>query len=341
MKKILCLAMALVMSLSLVACGGGEGGEASGDDEIVIKLATNLTEESVTGQALVKFADDIAAKSEGRITCKLYPNSVLGSNNAVMEMVVEGDVQMMTINPVTYETQVPTLATLDQYYMFDDLDHAHRFFEGEGGQMIFDSLQAIGMQGMEMYALGMRELTNNKRPVATIDDMKGLTIRGYSPIQIAAWQAAGVTPTATDWNELFVSMQQGLLDGQEAALSTISDFSFYEVQKQLTMTDHVFTCDMLIASSEWLNSLSEEDRALVEETLEESYQWHKEAYRPALDALLDTFVNEYGVTVTELDEASKAELAEKMAAASKEEILKVCDQEIYDTVHGYVEAARG
>lgn len=337
MKKILCLAMALIMSLSLVACGGS----SSGGDKVTIKLATNLTEESITGQALSKFSEDISKKSDGRITCKLYFNSVLGNNNAVMEMMVEGDVQMMTVNPVTYETQIPTLATLDQYYMFDSLEHAHKFFEGEGGKYINDSWQEIGLQGMEMFALGFRELTNNKRPVSTINDLKGLTIRGYSPIQIAAWKSVGVTPTATDWNELFVSMQQGLLDGQEAALSTISDFSFYEVQKQLSMTDHVFTCDMLIASSEWLNSLSEEDRALVQETLDEAYEWHKAAYRPALDNMLDTFVNEYGVTVTELDPATKEELVTKMSEASKKEILKICDQEIYDTVQGYVEEARG
>ena len=159
----------------------------------------------------------------------MYYSGVLGPTAAVEDMMYEGDVQIMTLNPVSKETQVVELATLDQYYMFDDLDHAHRFIEGEGGKYLNDSYQKIGMQGLATLGLGFRQLSNNKKEVSTIADMKGLTLRGYSTIQIAAWRSIGATPTSVDWNELFVSMQQGLLDGQEAALSTINDFSFYEV----------------------------------------------------------------------------------------------------------------
>ena len=92
------------------------------------------------------------------------------------------------------------------------------------------------------------------------------------------------------------------------------------------MTDHVFTCDMVLASLEWLESLNAEDRALIEETMNEAYEWHKEAYLADLSALEDKFVNEYGLTVTYLEDSVKAEMAEKMIAASKEEIIKVSGQ---------------
>ncbi len=170
--------------------------------------------------------------------------------------------------------------------------------------------------------------------------MKGLTIRGYSTIQIAAWQAIGATPTSTDWNELFVSMQQGLLDGQEAAFSTINDFSFYEVQKYITVTDHVFTCDHVLADLTWYNGLGEEDRALIDSAMQTAYEWQKQAYQEDLQNLEDRFVNEYGITVTYLDDSVKAEMSEKMAEATKSEIIKICGQEIYDKVQEYVEAVR-
>ena len=223
---------------------------------------------------------------------------------------------------------------------FDDLDHAHRFIEGEGGKYLHDAYQKAGFQGLATFGLGFRELSNNKKEIKTIADMKGLTIRGYSTIQIAAWQAIGATPTSTDWNELFVSMQQGLLDGQEAAFSTINDFSFYEVQKYITVTDHVFTCDHVLADLTWYNGLGEEDRALIDSAMQTAYEWQKQAYQEDLQNLEDRFVNEYGITVTYLDDSVKAEMSEKMAEATKSEIIKICGQEIYDKVQEYVEAVR-
>ncbi len=341
-KALLSLAMALMMVFSLSACGGsgGDDGSSSGGKEMNIKLSTVLTEESISGQGLKKFKEEVESKSEGRITVDIYYNGVLGNTNAVMDMAAEGDVQMMTMNPVAMETQVTELATLDQYYMFDDLDHAHRFIEGEGGKYLHDAYQKAGFQGLATFGLGFRELSNNKKEIKTIADMKGLTIRGYSTIQIAAWQAIGATPTSTDWNELFVSMQQGLLDGQEAAFSTINDFSFYEVQKYITVTDHVFTCDHVLADLTWYNGLGEEDRALIDSAMQTAYEWQKQAYQEDLQNLEDRFVNEYGITVTYLDDSVKAEMSEKMAEATKSEIIKICGQEIYDKVQEYVEAVR-
>lgn len=363
MKTLLAMVLALSMVLALAACGGKDSGGSkdsgstppastdsgstggdsgsSGGEEMNIKVSTVLTEASISGQALDKFKQEIEAASNGRIKVDIYYNGVLGSTDAVLDMAAEGDVQMMSMNPVAMETQVVELATLDQYYMFDDLDHAHRFLEGEGGQYLRDAYQKAGLQGLATFGLGFRQLSNNKKEVKTIADMQGLTLRGYSPIQIAAWQAIGATPTSVDWNELFVSMQQGLLDGQEAALSTINDFSFYEVQKYVTLTDHVFTCDDILADQVWYEGLNAEDKALVDNAMQAAYEWQKQAYQDDLKNLEAKFTNEYGMTITTLDDSVKAEMAEKMAAATKGEIIKVCGQEIYDKVQGYVEAARG
>ena len=362
MKKMMSFILAMVMVLALAACGGGSGsgsgsssggsssdsassndtsGGGSAAEAMNIKVSTVLTEASISGQALNKFKEEIESKSDGRISVDVYYNGVLGSTDAVLDMAAEGDVQMMSMNPVAMETQVVELATLDQYYMFDDLDHAHRFLEGEGGQYLRDAYQKAGLQGLATFGLGFRQLSNNKKEVKTIADMQGLTLRGYSPIQIAAWQAIGAVPTSVDWNELFVSMQQGLLDGQEAALSTINDFSFYEVQKYVTLTDHVFTCDDILADKVWYEGLNAEDKALVDDAMQVAYEWQKQAYQDDLKNLEEKFTNEYGMTITTLDDSVKAEMAERVAAATKDEIIKVCGQEIYDKVQGYVEAARG
>lgn len=365
-KKALALALSVIMALALFAgCAsngtdkpdtstpaatpgttatpGADNSTAPDEtegEEINIRISTVLTEESLTGQALAKFAEGISERTDGRITADIYYSGVLGTTDAVMEMVQEGDVQMETLNPVVYETQVVELSTLDQYYMFESLEHAHNFLEGDGGKYLNKAWTSIGVEGLATFALGFRELSNSVREVSTIEDMKSLTLRGYSTIQIAAWQAVGATPTSVDWGELFVSMQQGLLDGQESALSTINDFSFYEVQKYITMTDHVFTCDMLVASSAWLETLSDSDRAIIEEEIQNAYDWHKEAYQADLANMIEKFESEYGIVVTYPSDEVKAQMAEVMSAVTAEEIIKVCGQEVYDAVQGYVEAAR-
>lgn len=309
-------------------------------DPMTIKVSTVLTEDSVSGRALQMFADILNEKTGGRIETEIYYNGVLADTDTCFEMIQNGDIQMMTLNPVAYETQVTELSTLDEYYMFDDLDHAHRFLEGEGGQYLNDAWQSVGLQGLTVYGLGFRELSNNKKEIKTVEDMKGLTIRGYSTIQIDAWNAAGAAPTSVDWNELFVSMQQGLLDGQESALSTINDYSFYEVQKYITMTDHVFTMDWVVGSQVWLDEMTDTDKELVMAAIEESYEWQKEEYQTELADLEEKFENEYGITITYLDDDVKAELKEKMGPVTVESIKEMAGEDVYNTVHEYVEAAR-
>lgn len=350
LKRTLSLGLAAVMSLSLLTgCGGGGsngggnsssgGGAAAGGKEMTIKIGTVLTEESATGRALAELKKDLEATSGGRIKVEPYYGGVLGSADAVAEMVQAGDVQMMTQTPLGVEMQIPVLATLNQHYMFDDLDHAHRFLEGEGGQFMYDAWNSMEMQGLTTFALGFRELSNNKREVKSMADLKSLTLRGYSPVQIAAWQAVGATPTSVDWNELFVSMQQGLIDGQEGALSTINDFGFFEVQKYLTLTDHVFTCDMLVAGTTWLDTLSDEDRELIMASVDKAYEWHKEAYQAELSELIEKF-KEKGMVITEMPDDMREEMREKMSAATEKEIVKVCGQEDYDKVMKWVEESR-
>lgn len=348
LKRLVSIGIVSAMGVSLLTgCGGnggaggnaGEGAGAAGGKEITIKIGTVLTEESATGRALAEMKKDLEETSGGRIKVEPYYGGVLGSADAVAEMVQAGDVQMMTQTPLGVEMQITELATLNQHYMFDDLAHAHRFLEGEGGQFLYDSWNRMEMQGLTTFALGFRELSNNKREVKSTADLKGMTIRGYSPVQIAAWQAAGASPTSVDWNELFVSMQQGLIDGQEGALSTINDFGFFEVQKYLTLTDHVFTCDMLVAGTTWLDSLSDEDKALIMQSVEKAYEWHKETYQAELDDMLTKF-EEKGMVITEMPDDMRAEMTEKMSAATSQEIIKVCGQETYDKVLKWVDEAR-
>ena len=353
-KRFLALALALVMSLSLVACGGGETEQApeeekapveeqapAAGEEMTIKIATIHYDGSVGVRCLEAFEDHIETESDGRIQVEIYSGGVLGDWTAALDMLYNNDIQIDVLNPVSFEKQVPELALLNQYYAFDDYDHLHNFFDGAGGDCIWKSFNKIGLQGLSLLSLGFRQLYNSKQPIETMEDLKGLKIRGYSTVQMAAWAAVGVDAVSIDWNELFVSLQQKLIDGEEGAIVNFEDYSFYEVQPYFTMTDHVIGCDMAVCNLEWYESLSEEDRALVDEAADICTTYHKEHYIPENDALLEKFASEYGTQINELDPAVKAEMAEKMSAATEKEIVALTGQETFDHYMALVDAARG
>lgn len=365
-KTVLSLVSLLLTLVLLAACGGGaasstdsaspvdstEAQSTASTDEaqdtpapldgesMVLKISTDVTEQSVTGQALAVLAKTLDESTGGRVTATIYYSGSLGTYTSVYEMIQEGDIAMWTTNPVAYETQVVELSTLDQYYMFDDLEHAHRFLEGAGGEFINKSWRKINMEALCNYALGFRQLTNSKREVNTYEDLKGLTLRSYSTIQADAWSSVSAVPTSVDWNELFVSMQQKLIDGQEGGIPTINDFSFYEVQSYLTMTDHVFSMDSLLASTVWLDSLSAEDQQIVRDAAMASYEFQKKAYQDQLAELLDKFEKEAGMMLNRDCEDLKTAMKEKMVPATAKGIVELCGQEVYDQVQGFVEEAR-
>ena len=356
-KKFFALALATIMTLttavSAFAIDDAEGIEAAAaagqqefdfdpteGDPIEIKVATIHLDGSVGVrclEAMKKYIEDVTG---GRITVTLYAGGVLGDYTAALEMLNEGDIQMDVVNPVSFETQIPTLALINNYYTFDDLDHLHRFFEGEGGDMVYNSWNQVGLQGMALLSLGFRELYNSRGPINTLEDLKGLKIRGYSTIQQAAWEAVGVEPVSIQWDELFVSLQQKLIDGEEGAIVNFEDYSFHEVQPYFAMTDHVFSCDMLISNEAWIESLSENDQALVYAAADVCYTYHRDHYIPENEALLEKFASEYGTEITYLDDSVKQEMREAMQPVTEKLIVELTGQDLYDEYMGYVEDAR-
>ena len=347
-KSLSIIAILLVVVMLFAACSpsapaapGAQGaGAAGGAETMHIRISTDLTEASLTGQALNMMVDRIYELSEGRITAQVFYGGALGVWTAVAEMIQTGDLAMWTTNPVAFETQVVELATLSEHYAFDDLAHVHRFLEGPGGEFMKESWRSINMVGLAHYSLGFRQLTNSRNPVHTIEDVAGLTLRSFSPIQADAWASVGAVPTSVDWGELFVSMQQGLIDGQEGGITTIYDFSFFEVQNYLTLTDHMFSTDVLLASTAWFDSLSAGDQEIIRQAAWESYEWHRDAYQAALDDIVSRLESEHGLQVTHASPELFAAMGERMRPATASRIIEISGQEIYDRVRGYIEAAR-
>ncbi len=347
MKRILSGVLAGTMLLSLMACGGDDsaaGGDAAGGDsgEVqVIKIATVLSGETSPGlQALELFETNFEAATEGRYDVQLFPGGQLGNQTDTIAQTRDGDIQMATTNPLEISQTITPLATLDQYYLFDDVEHVLRFTNGEGGQYLLDSFNQMGVQGVAFFPLGFRHLSNNKGPIETMDDLAGLKIRGYNPIQIAVWESVGCNLSSVTWNELFTAMQQNLIDGQETALTAFAEAKFYEVQEYMSLTSHLASYDILIANQAWLEAMPEADRAIFDAQMAISVEHQNAEFVKQTNELIDTLTTEHGMTISEVPADTLQAMKDQMFPISQAEILKVTDQETYDTVMGYVDAVR-
>ena len=353
------LAMVLVVAMTLVAFAGcskpaekeepttpatteEKEAEAPAEDvdPVTIKISTVLTESSPGYRSLAAFKDEVNATSEGKIEVMLFGNGQLGGAADGVEQIRTNDIQMLTLNPMGLNTTVPVLATLDNYFMFDDMDHAYRFFDGEGGQIIMDSFQSQGMQGLGILPIGFRQLTNNKRPVTTVADMNGLKLRGYNPVQIAAWESVGCNLSAVAWGELFTSLQQNLIDGQEGALTSFAEQRFYEVQDYVTITNHVFSTDVLVVGLEFYQGLSEENKAIIDAALANMFAENHATVVEETNALMSSLTTDHGTQFSEVSPEVKAELREKMSAVTEAAIIEICGQETFDQIKALVDAAK-
>lgn len=329
MKRMIGIVMVLLIAGMVgIAANGDQEGKA---ETVVIKIGHDNNVQTPGHQAFMVFKELVEERSEGRIEVQVFPGGQLGSVQDMFEQTRRGDIDM-SIGATTLFTQtIPEFAVWDSFYMFDDAAHAHRVLDGKAGQELMKPLDRMNLVGLGYMEIGFRNFSNSKRPIVTPEDVKGLKIRGYSPMQIAAWEAVGCSLTNLSWTEVFTSLQQNLIDGQECATSSFYSAKFYEAQKYWSLTRHIYTNWLWYANKDFMNALSEADRALVETAAREAIAEDRRLMAANEQETLSK-LPELGIEVNEVPLATRLAMGEKMNAAVGPQIIEKCGQEIYDMV---------
>lgn len=153
---------------------------------------------------------------------------------------------------------------LDLPYLFTTREAAFAAVDGELGVKLNEYLMKKGFWVLGYQENGFRHVTNSRQPVRTPADLKGLKIRTMeNPMHLAYFKALGANPTPMSWGELYTALQQGTVDAQENPYAMIVDGKFYEVQKYVSETGHVFSYEILIANKKFMEKLPQDLRALV------------------------------------------------------------------------------
>ncbi|MCW2244085.1 TRAP transporter substrate-binding protein [Azospirillum canadense] len=231
---------------------------ASADE---LKLGYSLAPTSHYGVGATAMGDELSRLSGGKWTIKQFPANALGGEREMVEGAQIGTVDIVVTSSGPVGNFVPDTLITDIPFLFKDYAHAHAVLDGPIGQAILDQFPKHGLIALAWGENGFRNLTNSKHPVKSPADAKGLKIRTMeNQVHMTAFKTLGVLPTPMAFPELFTAMQQGTVDGQENPIGVILSAKFSQVQKYLTVTQHVYSPALIILSPSVWNKLSDQEK---------------------------------------------------------------------------------
>ena len=368
-KKILALLLALSMTASLAACGLAgttapaesesskpaaetpattettEVGPYSSSAEtqgktnpIVVKVSNGAGETSPGVKAqLSVFAPMVENNSKGNIGVEVYSGAQLGDDTTATEMVVAGQLEINNTSTAPLVGYVPELGIFDIPFLFNDEAEADKVLASEVGDYLNAKLADKGIINLAWNENGFRELTNSKRAVASVSDVAGLKIRTMeNKFHQELWNSLGAAATPMSSSELYTALEQGTVDGEENPIANFYSYQFQEVQKYITMSNHIYSPFLFDMSKKIWDTYDADTQAILSEAAKAFGEEEKAINRKAAAENLQSCIDDYGIEVTYLTDDAKAEFLAKTAHI-QDMIAKDTGAEIMDLL----KAAKG
>ena len=303
------IALASTMTLPLLlaaACGGsddtggGTGGGASANEEITLDLAHSYTDEQPQHRCGAQvIADEVAAADVG-LAVEIFGSSQLGGDADRVQAVVSGDHDIDIQGASALGAVHEPIGVVDAAYAFDDAQHLSDFVSGDASADLRQSFtEATGVEILGAWSAGARHFTANKA-IREPADLEGVRMRfPNSPQFLMNAEALGATPTEVAFEELYLALQQGIVDGQENPLTNIVAQNFAEVQDYLSLSEHQQNSNLVIIGPVW-NELSEEQQEALSAAVEAAVEQVPGCVEEDEAATLDEFAS--GGTIEVVDD---------------------------------------
>ncbi|GAB7079419.1 TRAP transporter substrate-binding protein [Megalodesulfovibrio paquesii] len=267
MKAIKILAVAVCMLMFSL-------GSAQAAKTIKVGHATPVTD--AMHLSWMFFKEKVEARTGGSLQVEIYHSGALGNDRELAEAVLLGEVTCTSVSSSPLAAFVPDLFILDVPFSFTSRESVWKALDGPLGQALDKKMEQKGIVNLGFWENGFRNITNNKRPIRTPKDLEGLKLRTMeNPIHMAAWKALGANPTPMSFGEVFTALQQGTVDGQENPYALIYNSKFYEAQKYISDTRHIFTAYVPMMNKEFLDDLTDAERTAVLETAKEMRDYQR------------------------------------------------------------------
>jgi tripartite ATP-independent transporter DctP family solute receptor len=287
-------------------------GELVGDHgSHTLRMGIGLSESSPQFISSQYFGEILEQRTDGRITVNVFPNSQLGDDVQMLEMLQTGTLDMTYPSSSATTGYVEELAAFDLPFLLPSREAAVAVMRSDVAQGMLDAFEGTGLKALTFSENGYRQLSNSARPVVSPDDVAGLGVRGLSvrtmenPVHLAIWEALGANPTPMAFGELFSAMEQGVVDGQENPWSTILSSNFNEVQNYGTETRHVYTPFIMMLSERTWDRMAPEYQELVLEAARQSAVYQIQLSAEYDDWSRDQLI-ERGMKITSLSDEQLA-----------------------------------
>ena len=298
----------------LVGAAALLAGEASAQvSERTLRWAQQNSLEHPQGQGAKKFAELVEQKSGGKIKVRVFPSGQLGGDLPNVSALQGGTLDLMVLNAGLLVGVVKEFAVFDLPFQFNTPQEADAVADGSVGKKLFDKLPEKGLVGLGYFELGFRNVTNGKRPIAKLEDLQGLKLRVLqSPLFIDVFNTLGANTIAMPFPEVYTAMEQKVIDGHENPFTVIADSKLYEVQKYVSTTRPLSTTrNPLIMSKKSWDKLSDEEKKIIQSSLDEAKTYQRQVSREA-EAKAIALLKEKGMQINEVSPQEIARMREKI-----------------------------
>lgn len=326
-KKI--YALILVMFLSIFT-GCSNNTENTVTEQQIIRVAFNQNTEHPQYKAMKKLGDDFEKATGGKFKMKIYPNGVLGSQTEALEFIRTGALQLAIVPTSAPEGYDSNYAIVGAPYLYQDIDHMSRAVQAGVYDKLFKSSDKYGFETMTVYTAGERNVYS-KKPIENIEDLAGQIIRvNDSPTYIEMTKLMGGSGAVMAQSEVYTALQQGVIDAAENSELVFRDFKHYEVTPYYAYTKHIVHPDVVVASTEFLSTLTKEEREILDKLVKESSQYEFDTFKEEIKKAKSE-IEEKGTKFNYPDVEKLREMVSPLTEriANQSEITK----DIYDNIN--------
>ena len=278
----------------------------------LIRFGYGLNEQSNQGRAVNFFAEQVAKNSGGKMKIRAIAAAALGPDTQMQQALVGGAQEMMVGSTATLVGITKEMALWDTPFLFNTAKEADTILDGPIGQKVLDKLQDKGLVGLVYWENGFRNLTNSKRPITKLEDLDGVKLRVMqNEVYLDSFKLMGANAIPLPFSELFSALETKTVDGQENPYNTILSSKFYEVQKYLSVTNHVYSPWIMLVSKKWWDQLSKDEQKVLADAAKASRDFERQDTRAeAAKAVAD--LKAKGMIVNELPAQEVNRMREKL-----------------------------
>ena len=278
----------------------------------IIRFGYGLVENSNQGRAVKVFADEVEKRSGGKMRLRAVGAAALGSDVQMQQALIGGAQEMMVGSTATLVGIVKEMALWDTPFLFNNGAEADAILDGPVGQKVMAKMPEKGLVGLVYWENGFRNLTNSKRPITKTEDLAGVKLRVMqNPVYLESFNALGANAIPMAFSELFGALETKTVDGQENPFNTILSSKFYEVQKYVSVTNHVYSPWIVFVSKKYWDGLSKDEQKVLMDAAKVSRDFERKDTRAeAAKAVAD--LQSKGMQVNEVSPAEVNRMRDKL-----------------------------